>query len=86
MEADDTTASALLLDRYRVEGILGEGGLGSVVRAFDQRLQRTVAIKSLKRSLAPIEPVATPRHRGSLQPRSDCRVAHGQPPEPRRRL
>ncbi|HEY8291641.1 MAG TPA: serine hydrolase, partial [Thermomicrobiales bacterium] len=56
MQRDDATVSALLLGRYRVEGILGEGGLGSVVRAFDQRLRRTVAIKSLKRSLATIEP------------------------------
>jgi serine/threonine protein kinase len=56
MERDDAIVSALLLGRYRVEGILGEGGLGSVVRAFDQRLKRTVAIKSLKRSLATIEP------------------------------
>src|SRR6476646_335392 len=56
MQEDDAIVSALLLGRYRVEGILGEGGLGSVVRAFDQRLRRTVAIKSLKRSLAAIEP------------------------------
>ena len=56
MHGDDTTVSALLLGRYRVEGILGEGGIGSVVRAFDQRLRRTVAIKSLKRTLAAIEP------------------------------
>ena len=56
MQGDDAIVSALLLGRYRVEGILGEGGLGSVVRAFDQRLRRTVAIKSLKRSLAAIEP------------------------------
>ncbi|MCA1725263.1 MAG: serine/threonine protein kinase [Thermomicrobia bacterium] len=56
MHGDDTTVSALLLGRYRVEGVLGEGGIGNVVRAFDQRLRRTVAIKSLKRSLAAIEP------------------------------
>src|SRR3954453_11431462 len=56
MGADDPTISALLLGRYVVEGTLGEGGIGSVVRAFDQRLRRTVAIKSLKRSLASIEP------------------------------
>ncbi len=42
----------LLLDRYRVEGALGEGGLGTVVRAFDTRLKRTVAIKTLRRALA----------------------------------
>src|SRR3954449_10027303 len=41
----------LLLDRYRVEGLLGEGGLGTVVRAFDTRLKSRRAIKTLKRSL-----------------------------------
>ncbi|MHB8644712.1 MAG: serine/threonine-protein kinase, partial [Thermomicrobiales bacterium] len=56
MRGDDTTVSALLLGRYRVEGVLGEGGIGSVVRAFDQRLRRTVAIKSLKRAIKQIEP------------------------------
>ncbi len=57
MNPDGTTASPLLLDRYRVEGVLGSGGLGSVVSAFDTRLQRKVAIKTLKRSAAPVDPV-----------------------------
>ncbi len=46
----DTTS--ILLDRYRVEATLGEGSFGTVVRAFDTRLKRVVAIKTLKRSLA----------------------------------
>ncbi|MDQ6601267.1 MAG: protein kinase [Chloroflexota bacterium] len=57
MNTDGTTDPPLLLDRYRVEGILGTGGLGSVVSAFDTRLQRKVAIKTLKRSLGPVDPV-----------------------------
>ncbi len=56
MQGNETIVSADVLGRYRVEGALGEGGIGSVVRAFDQRLRRMVAIKSLMRSLAEIEP------------------------------
>src|SRR4051812_6703018 len=56
MSADETTILPLLLDRYRIEGKLGEGGLGTVMRAFDTRLKRAVAIKSLKRSIASLDP------------------------------
>lgn len=34
-----------LASRYRIEGLLGEGGFGLVFRAFDPELQRPVAIK-----------------------------------------
>lgn len=43
---------ALLLGRYRSEAIVGEGAFGRVVRAFDMRLKRPVAIKTLKRAMA----------------------------------
>ncbi len=57
MNADGSSDAPLLLDRYRVEGTLGSGGLGSVVSAFDMRLQRKVAIKTLKHPLGPVDPV-----------------------------
>jgi eukaryotic-like serine/threonine-protein kinase len=53
---DGADSPALLLDRYRVDGLLGEGGLGTVVMAFDTRLKRRVAIKSLRRTLYTADP------------------------------
>jgi serine/threonine protein kinase len=49
---DDVAAWTLtpryLIDgRYRVERVIGQGAFGRVYRAFDSRLQRTVAIKEL---------------------------------------
>ena len=47
------------LHRYRVDGVIGEGGMGSVYRAFDTQLERVVAIKVLRaESLPPAERTA----------------------------
>ena len=48
--ADDSwlTPGTMLLDKYRVESVLGKGGMGIVVRAYHPGLDERVAIKILR--------------------------------------
>jgi serine/threonine-protein kinase len=56
--------------RYEAQDVLGEGGMGVVYKVFDQQLQRTVALKLLKR----LEPDDTERF--LQEARAQAQVEH----------
>jgi len=61
------------LDHYEVEEIVGRGGMGLVLKAFDEKLRRVVAIKALAPALAAS---ATARSRFLREAHAAAAVAH----------
>jgi serine/threonine-protein kinase len=51
----------MLAGRYRLEGVIGRGGMSTVYRASDQTLGRTVAVKVLLPALAEQDPTYSTR-------------------------
>src|SRR5438445_7097316 len=43
------------LGAYRIEALIGEGAMGEVYRGMHEKLQRPVAIKTLKPAVAAVE-------------------------------
>ena len=69
----DVTAGELVAGRYRRGRLLGRGGMGEVREAWDTRLERPVAIKTLRSDVAAIP---SARRRFETEARSAARLAH----------
>jgi Tol biopolymer transport system component/predicted Ser/Thr protein kinase len=69
-----TIAPGTLIGSYRIDGVLGEGGMGVVYRAFDTKLNRTVAIKFLSDDVA--EAAARRRFQQEAQTASSLNHPH----------
>jgi serine/threonine-protein kinase len=61
------------LGPYEIKGLIGHGGMGLVLKAYDRALQRTVAIKVLSPHLATN---ATARRRFAREAQAAAAVAH----------
>ncbi len=73
LSASDKPGSLGRLGHYEVQEIIGQGGMGIVLRAFDEKLHRIVAIKVMSSELAATSP---PRKRFLREARSAAQVRH----------
>lgn len=53
LDPSDAIDSVGRLGKYEVQGIVGQGGMGLVLKAFDTELNRWVALKTLAHHIAP---------------------------------
>lgn len=58
---------ALLANRYRIEALLGSGGMGMVYRAIDRAIGETVAVKLLRPEVVAGDPDAFERVKNELR-------------------
>src|SRR5688572_16331657 len=56
---DDSLIGAILADRYRVERLLGRGGMGAVYLAEHVHMKKAVALKVLHRDMTRLEELVT---------------------------
>lgn len=73
-ETEET--SRLVAGRYRLATVLGEGGMGQVWTAYDQRLDRRVAVKLLRPDRSSGQHAEELRHRFARECRVTAQVDH----------
>ncbi|MFL5541837.1 MAG: protein kinase domain-containing protein [Longimicrobiaceae bacterium] len=66
----------VLADRYRIEEVIGRGGMGAVYRAADERLGRAVAVKVITATAADPETRERVRARFIREARAAARLPH----------
>src|SRR6266550_803929 len=72
-KTDDSLLGQILADKYRIEERLSEGGMGTVYRGTHILMDKTVAIKVLRPSLAADEKIVA---RFSREARAASRISH----------
>ncbi len=66
--------AGIVAGRYRIERHLGSGAMGDVYRAWDEQLERSVALKFLRPAAAAADPSTVPRFRAEA--RAAARLEH----------
>ena len=76
-------AGTILLGRYRIDRLLGQGGFGITYVAQDLQLQRPVAVKELLciQGPEPAHGLYLPRERGKHRPPAHALRAGGTDPD-----
>lgn len=72
-KTDDSLIGTVLAGKYRIDGRLNEGGMGSVYKGTHMLMEKTVAIKVLRPSLAADEKIVA---RFSREARAASRISH----------
>jgi serine/threonine protein kinase len=72
-KTDDSLVGSVLAGKYRIDARLNEGGMGSVYRGTHVLMDKTVAIKVLRPSLAADEKIVA---RFSREARAASRISH----------
>src|SRR5262245_36469742 len=73
LDPSDTPGSIGRLGHYEVKEVVGRGGMGVVLKAFDEQLHRVVAIKVMA---PPLAASATARKRFVREARAQAAVTH----------